>query len=176
MSASLFYIAYGSNLHPRRLGERIPSCEFVATTSLPGYALRFHKRGGDGSGKCDALQTRDSCDRLPGALFRIAAAEKPALDAIEGPGYRVVNLTVPVAGASVRAFMYVAESDFIDPRLQPFQWYRELVYLGARFHDFHPRHLDLIQRTLAIEDNDSERHSRNERILALLRGQEPRPC
>ena len=168
MPSNLFYLAYGSNLHPQRLAVRIPSCTFVATTVLTGYALRFHKRGGDGSGKCDALRTRNTGDELPGAVFRMAAADKPLLDEIEGAGYRVDIQVVVVAGEEVQAFMYVAEADYIEAQLQPFQWYKELVYHGARFHDFHPQHLDLIHRTPAIEDVDPERHSRNQRILALM--------
>ena len=53
----LLYFAYGSNLHPTRLGDRAPSVELVGTAVLEGHALRFHKRGADGSGKCNALAT-----------------------------------------------------------------------------------------------------------------------
>ena len=45
----MLYAAYGSNLHPARLSRRAPSAEFVGTALLPGWELRLHKRGQDGS-------------------------------------------------------------------------------------------------------------------------------
>ena len=54
MSATLLYFAYGSNLHPERLRERVPSAESLGVARLEAHVLRFHKRGRDGSGKCDA--------------------------------------------------------------------------------------------------------------------------
>ena len=58
----LYYLAYGSNLHPVRLTERVPSARFLGLTSLFGYQLRFHKRHEpDGSGKCNMYHTDTFC-------------------------------------------------------------------------------------------------------------------
>ncbi|MDH3909632.1 MAG: gamma-glutamylcyclotransferase, partial [Gammaproteobacteria bacterium] len=46
------YAAYGSNLHPRRLRERIKSATLRGTSFLHKYTLQFHKRGQDRSAKC----------------------------------------------------------------------------------------------------------------------------
>ena len=49
------YFAYGSNLHPQRFQERVPSGKFLALAALTRHTLLFHKRGQDGSSKCNAL-------------------------------------------------------------------------------------------------------------------------
>ena len=47
------YLAYGSNLL-RRLTDpsRAPSAVACGIASAPGFVVRFHKMGADGSGKC----------------------------------------------------------------------------------------------------------------------------
>ena len=47
------YFAYGSNLHPMRLMERVPSAKFVGTVEIKKYRLTFHKKSIDDSSKCN---------------------------------------------------------------------------------------------------------------------------
>ncbi len=49
------YLAYGSNMSTARLRKRMPSCKPLGIATLPGHALRFHKRSMDKSGKCNAF-------------------------------------------------------------------------------------------------------------------------
>ena len=165
----LLYFAYGSNLHPARLGARIPSSQLMGLAELQGYQLAFHKRGADLSAKCNAVCSGDQCHKLPGALFSMLASEKPILDAMEGAGYAVTEVMVEYAGEQHQAFMYVAEAEYIDDSLLPFQWYKDFVLLGARFLSFPDQHLKLIDAVMAEEDSDAERHARNEQVLKLLR-------
>lgn len=81
---SLHYLAYGSNLHPLRLMERVPSARLIGVTEITGYQLRFHKRGKDGSAKCDLCWSDDRKSSVFGAIYRIASNEKPILDRAEG--------------------------------------------------------------------------------------------
>jgi hypothetical protein len=53
----LHYLAYGSNLHPIRLRQRVNSARLIATLSLPGYRVLFNKRGQDLSAKCNLVAT-----------------------------------------------------------------------------------------------------------------------
>lgn len=169
MSDFLLYYAYGSNLHPRRLHARIPSSELVGAATLNGYRLAFHKRGGDGSAKCNALFSGNPEHRLPGALFKLLASEKPILDEIEGEGYEVETVAVDLAGTPQQAFVYLAETDYIDNGLRPFHWYKDLVHLGAQYHNFASHHIELIAAVESIADHDPDRHHRNEQILKLMR-------
>ena len=165
----VLYYAYGSNLHPERLGARIPSSRLLGVAELNGYQLLFHKRGADQSAKCNALYSGNPEHRLLGALFGMAAHEKPILDEIEGAGYVVADINVWYAGSEHQAFMYVAEEAYIDDSLLPYQWYKEFVYLGARFLNFPDHYVARLEAVHAIDDSDAERHARNEQVLRLMR-------
>lgn len=166
---SILYFAYGSNLHPERLGARIPSSRLLGVAQLSGYCLKFHKLGADQSAKCNALFSGDANYLLLGALFSMDAAEKPILDEIEGAGYVVTDVEVVHNGCERRAFMYVAEENYIDDNLRPFQWYKDFVYLGAQFLAFPDDYIAGSIDVEAFDDHDRERHARNEEILKRMR-------
>lgn len=168
-SELLLYYAYGSNLHPARLGARIPSSQLLGVAEISGYQLLFHKRGADLSAKCNAFYSGDPEHLLLGALFSMEAHEKPMLDEIEGAGYVVSDVIVQHKGEELRAFMYVAEQDYIDNTLVPYQWYRDFVYLGAEFLCFPDQYVRALIDVDAIDDPDAERHARNEQVLKLMR-------
>ncbi|MEZ5524846.1 MAG: gamma-glutamylcyclotransferase family protein [Pseudomonadales bacterium] len=165
----ILYYAYGSNLHPERLGARIPSSQLMGVAELSGYQLLFHKRGADQSAKCNALYSGNPEHILLGSLFSMAVHEKPILDEIEGAGYVVAEVIVNYSGSRYPAFMYVAEQDYIDDSLLPYQWYKEFVYLGARYMGFPDHYVSRLAEVEAIADADAERHALNERVLNLMR-------
>lgn len=130
------YFAYGSNLHPIRLRQRVPSCRFLDVGKLTGYQLKFHKQHPDGSGKCSVLYTGDEQHHLFGVVYSIAASEKSLLDHAEGvgQGYDVTELSLTGTQGAHSAFSYVANPDYIDDSLQPYPWYKALVVTGATRH------------------------------------------
>ena len=73
--ATLNYLAYGSNLFPPRLSARIGIRGVLGTIELPGYQLRFNKRGADGSGKCSLQPCHQ--ERAYGVVYQICATDKP---------------------------------------------------------------------------------------------------
>jgi hypothetical protein len=79
------YFAYGSNLSTARLRKRMPSCKPLGIATLPGHALRFHKRSRDMSGKCNAFASGNN-NRVIGVLFSFDSAERAKLDEAEGVG------------------------------------------------------------------------------------------
>lgn len=166
----LHYFAYGSNMHPPRLRERTPSCRWLGVTRLDGYHLRFHQRSTtDGSAKCNILATGNPADRVHGVVYAIPAAERPALDAAEdlGRGYRIHELQIALDNAPLRAFCYVAMDGTTDDGLRPFRWYRDIVLLGARRHDFPEDYLAAIAAEPVMEDPDHRRAEHHARLLAL---------
>lgn len=158
----MLYAAYGSNLHPLRLGERTPSAEFVGTAGVPGWSLTFTKRGGDGSGKCNIVEADAE---VHVAVYRLDPGEIAVLDAFEGAGYRRGGLEVPDFG---RCFTYIGEADWIDETLRPFDWYRELVRLGAQSHGFPGPYRAGIEAVACHVDEDAERRAAHERLLELI--------
>lgn len=57
----MYYLAYGSNMHPRRLAGRVEIIDFVGTVRLDGYKLVFKKRSNDGSAKCHLELAGGAC-------------------------------------------------------------------------------------------------------------------
>ena len=147
------YAAYGSNLHPLRLSERISSAKLIGTSFLPDWSLRFHKRSLDKSGKCNIVSGSSG---IHVAIYDISIADKTTLDKIEGlgTGYVEISLAVPDIG---ECKSYAAEDSYIDNTLDPYDWYKELVLIGARAHNFPVEYIDKIDAVIARQDLDSRR-------------------
>ena len=159
----MLYAAYGSNLHPLRLAKRISSAEFVGTSFLPDWSLHFHKRGADGSGKGNVLSGGDG---VHVAIFEISADDKLILDGIEGVGYTAVFLEVATFGDCVS---YVADESHIDGTLEPYDWYKQLVLIGARTHGFPASYLNRIDSIATCQDPDTKRWARQwETVQSLV--------
>ena len=84
---TIYYFAYGSNLHPVRLMERVPSAEFVGVIKQPRYRLAFHKKSRDGSGKCNILESDSELDQVFGVIYQLNPLHKNDLDRFEGNGH-----------------------------------------------------------------------------------------
>lgn len=166
--ASLYYLAYGSNLHPLRLMERVPSARVVDVTELRGKTVTFHKRSIDRSGKCNLTDRNTYCSY--GVLYEFSADERSALDVAEGlgKGYREALLQFTCRGQNYTPFIYLAESQFIDPTLKPYHWYRDMVIAGARHHRFPASYLARLEAVDSIPDPDPNRAAQNVQILVRL--------
>lgn len=159
------YAAYGSNLHPKRLRERIKSATLRGTGFLRKYTLQFHKRGQDNSAKCGFSNCGEG---LHVAVYEVNAADRSVLDGIEGvgKGYDVDEVNVPGFGS---CFTYVAARTHIDEILRPFDWYREMVLLGCLRHAFPAPYCERIAELPVIEDPDPVRREKNWRMVERLR-------
>lgn len=157
----MLYFAYGSNLSPLRLKQRVPSASLVTTGQLSQHRLLFHKVGRDGSAKCDAFFTGHVDDILYGALYLIDPEQKQFLDQAEGlgNGYEIKEVTISAGPeGTVSAFTYYATRVAED--IMPFHWYMEHVLAGAREHCFPQQYIDRIAGVSAVEDTDTERANR----------------
>ncbi len=158
------YLAYGSNLHPLRLGERAPSARLIGTASVYGWSLTFSKLGQDGSGKCTIAEGGDA---FLGAVYEISREDKTRLDAIEGVGKGYLRHSISVAGFG-DCTTYVAATDYIDDALLPFCWYRDLVLAGAAVHSFEEQYLARIRLLETRTDANATRRKQNERLVERL--------
>ena len=161
----IHYLAYGSNLHPRRLKARIPSSQIMGIVELEGYRLAFHKRGADGSGKCNLVRTNDQGAMVYGVLYEMHIDEKPLLDVYEGEGYRPEHVTVTLFGRQYTSFAYLAEESHIDDAIRPFHWYKELVLLGAEYHHLPGDYIDKILEIDSSNDPDIRRTEEHHHLL-----------
>ena len=159
------YFAYGSNMSSKRLRARTPSARTLGVYTLPGFALRFHKVGKDGSGKCDAFRTGDDADQVIGVLYELDAADEAPLDRVEGLGwgYRKEQVRlIGKAGEEARAFTYCAIR--VDPALVPFSWYMGHVLAGAREAGLPDEYTAALEQQRTMADPCAERH-RAERAI-----------
>jgi gamma-glutamylcyclotransferase len=164
------YFAYGSNLHPLRMIDRLGSdIRLLGIAEVGGYKLEFSKRSStDGSAKC-TISAVDG-GSVWGAVYAITHPHKVTLDAYEalGKGYDERLLMLNVAGERLQAFTYVANHEYIDRSLRPYCWYKSLVCGGARYHRFPVAYVDVIEQTPFDVDRDEARKRKNERVLAQL--------
>lgn len=160
------YAAYGSNLHPLRLGKRLSSAQLITTALLPRWSLHFHKRGNDKSAKCSILAGGSG---LHCAVFEISAEDKLVLDRIEGVGfgYSEIMLSIPAVGDCAS---YIAEESHIDDSLLPYDWYHELVLLGAHAHGFPGDYLKRIKSRSALRDPDPDRRTEQWKTVEMIKG------
>jgi gamma-glutamylcyclotransferase len=159
----LHYFAYGSNLHPLRLQERVPSATVIGVVEAEGRKLTFSKRSKDGSGKCNFFDSENSSDVVYGVLYEINSSEKGALDRAEGKGYGYHEQLVSfeLEGVHYCAFTYVADSQHIDSSLLPYEWYKRFVIEGAKYHSFPDEYILSLEEVSDIPDPDAKRASEN---------------
>jgi hypothetical protein len=156
----MLYFSYGSNMSSRRLLKRVSCARFVTTAVLQGHQLRFHKRGRDGSAKCDAFETKGGNQAVRGVIYAIAESDKPLLDRIEGLGRgyeeKRVELATPM-NEPISAFTYYATA--IDSGLQPYHWYMHHVVTGALEYDLPLAYIEEIRQVASVDDPDPRRHA-----------------
>ncbi len=156
--------AYGSNMSMDRLRCRAPSARFLTIGWLKGHRLQWHKRGLDGSGKCDGLHTGNQEDILWGAVFRIDACDRPSLDQAEhiGIGYQIRHVEVTTAAGPCKAMIYSAL--LICPNLKPFDWYKNYVLQGATELSLPTDYIQRIEAVESIPDPDPQRAALHNKV------------
>jgi len=162
----MFYLAYGSNLHPARLQVRAPAARLLGKTVLTGYELHFHKRSViDDSGKCSISRADKS---VHAAVYELSDRDKALLDEVEGfgIGYRYEVLEIAEFG---ECFTYVATDTHVDDSLRPYSWYKELVLIGCEALQFPKSYIAAVAMVETLEDPDRQRHTEHMRIVHRAR-------
>ena len=159
------YAAYGSNLHPIRLSQRVPSASWLGAARVSGFDLRFHKKSIDGSGKADIVE---AASEIHVAVYEIPLEEKPLLDKVEGLGigYEETKIHVPDIGD---CWTYIAAKSHIEPTLAPYSWYKELVLLGCAYNSFPEDYIQSIRRVVETRDRNEARHQENSLLVKAIR-------
>ena len=165
MTGRFTYFAYGSNMLTRRLRKRTPSAVAIGAGFVEGYRLTFDKISSDGSGKCNIEPTTELGDRVYGVLFTIATDEADELDRAEGlgRGYRKSDLRTAGPTGEQYAVAYIA--DRTDPLLQPYDWYKQFVVLGAIEYELPASYVRWLQMTNAKPDPNAKRRAGNEALF-----------
>jgi len=159
--------AYGSNMCTQRIRARVPSATPVVNGYVGEHAFAYHKRGEDGSAKADAAFTGCPADRVWGVVYRMHQGDKTILDDHEflGVGYDEHEVDVVVEKRTIRAWVYVARCEAIDPSLLPFSWYHDFVIQGAKQHHLPNIYIEQLRSFESVVDPDSVRHERNRSLI-----------
>lgn len=167
----LYYFAYGSNLHPLRLMERVPSARLIGAIELNQYRLLFHKQSQDESGKCNLIHTKSPSDLVYGALYAMDPAQKQVLDDAEGKGcgYQDHQIRVQLQEREYFCATYVAQPSYIVEPLKPYCWYKRLVLLGAEYLQFPKFYLRALASVSSVEDPDETRRMKHETLIERIR-------
>ena len=167
------YFAYGSNLHPVRLTERVASASLVGRAQVCGYQLKFHKLGQDDSGKCNLFYTGRTADVVFGAVYTLAAEHKSQLDTFEGKGMGYTDCQIEVVHLeqSIQCFSYLAQQAYIVDSLKPYHWYKQLVKHGASYLRFPDAYLSCIEAIESREDPKKSRRKIHQDLLERIEKQ-----
>lgn len=169
-SGRILYLAYGSNLHPLRLNERLGSSELVTTVALPGWRLRFDKRGADGSAKANLRPAPGSDHEAWAVVYDVSASQLLRLDRFEGwgSGYETVWFEVTSSSRQLQCLTYLAPSHWQTAGMLPFDWYRLFIAAGARHHGFPKDYVQAIARGQSMSDPDRRRSRSRHEMLSRM--------
>ena len=150
-------MAYGSNLQPTRLTERVESSTLLGISHIPDRGFRFNKKSKDSSGKGNIVEVNEG---IYVAIYKLDNCDKAKLDRIEGvgSGYNEETLEVPKFG---KCMTYVADSSAVDDSWRPYSWYKHLVLLGCKYHAFPNNYVTLITSFDEMQDCNDKRHAKN---------------
>lgn len=159
--------AYGSNMCVPRMRSRAASAEVITTGYVEQRLFVFHKRSIDGSAKADAAVSDVSTERVWGVVYRVHKDDKRTLDECEflGTGYDEEEVEVVLKDGSMRAWMYVARREAIDPLLLPYTWYHDYIIHGALDHGLPESYVEHLMRYDSRLDPDAARHATNRRVI-----------
>jgi len=135
----MLYFAYGSNMCPERLGERLGREGHVLLdrrhATAPGFRLTFDKRSSfeEGVGYANLRPDPGAC--VEGTLNELSHAAMELLDRIElvPVQYRraVIRVRDSSTGGEVQAHTYLAQADRIDPTVRPTREYINRLLGGS---------------------------------------------
>jgi gamma-glutamylcyclotransferase (GGCT)/AIG2-like uncharacterized protein YtfP len=162
MDGDFLYFAYGSNMALERLRSRASSAIEHGRFRLTRHRLAFHKVSQrDGSAKCDAVHTGNEQDSVHGILYGIHHEQMALLDSCEGRGYGYERKQITVLSENNQpesACSYFAT--LTDPKLKPFDWYKEHVVRGAVSWSLPPEYIQMIKAVPSVPDPDPDRRER----------------
>lgn len=130
-------VAYGSNLDPNRLMDRVGTVTEWQAGVLPGFTLRFNKAASHSSGNCYANIGHDANKRCPAVAYRLSREQMATLDGYEGvPNhYRRIALPFYSENPAIEfAQVYIAQPEQLIEGAEPTPAYRGHIEAGYRYH------------------------------------------
>lgn len=140
--------AYGSNMNEEWLRSRAPSAEVIGRARLPNKRMVCNKKGKDGSGKANLVDSPK--DVVWGVLYEIDSAELERLDKAEGGYQRTTLQILTEQGNTIEAEVYISTKLTNDAT--PYNWYKDLILKGAREHQLPEDYLEYLEQFPSKDD------------------------
>jgi gamma-glutamylcyclotransferase (GGCT)/AIG2-like uncharacterized protein YtfP len=138
-SEQQWYIAYGSNMNPERLSDRIGRRYAHATGYLDGFELVFNKLGGNGTTYAN-IRHHDNMHRTPFVAYLVTTDELEILDGYEGEPNDYVRVGIPFrqqeTGENSLGHIYIAHPDKLTIKQNISTGYINHIRQGYRLHGF----------------------------------------
>lgn len=132
----MLYFAYGSNMNPDRLYERVGEFYHYEYGLLKGYKLTFNKKSGViGYGYATVEECPNSY--VQGVIYALSRNQVATLDGYEGYPYHYVKkyLTVETSGGLKECVVYIAHASKLGVGLRPTAEYFKHIQIGRGFID-----------------------------------------
>jgi hypothetical protein len=150
-----------------RLEKRVGRVEIIGIGKLPKYTLQFNKVSIDGSLKAN-ISSNDKED-VYGVIFKINPNKKEELDKAEGLGKGYIEQKIEVefieSGEKIKSFTYVADAIDNSESNMPYDWYLELIAIGAEEHKLPSEYFENIKSIETKEDENIFRKDSTNQIV-----------
>jgi gamma-glutamylcyclotransferase (GGCT)/AIG2-like uncharacterized protein YtfP len=142
----LHYFAYGSNMDPRHMTERVPGAQVEGPCRLEGFRLQFNIYSTEWRGGAANLEL-DPDAHVWGVLWEIPEEECGGLDAFQGHPifFRREDVVVEGPSGPVLAWTYrVAHQQ--GSYVRPTDAYLRLIYAAIRVNGLPPEAMEDVDR------------------------------
>jgi len=155
--------SYGSNMSLQRLRKRVPSAVQLSIGYVEGYSLKCFKKSKDGSGKASIIPTNNKEDKVWGVIFMLEEKDKPNLDKAEGLGYGYNEIKVDVVSfdATTQCQVYIADNDYLNETLVPYNWYKSYIVNGAKQYNLPSEYIETLESIKSVQDINVKRRNQN---------------
>jgi hypothetical protein len=142
----LLYFAYGANMHPRHMRERVPGAQAAGPGKVGGFRLCFNVYSSEWAGGAANLET-DSPSHVWGVLWEVPEDQWQGLDAYQGHPTFFRREDVPVDGPQGPAVAWTYRvlhqgSAYVRPTDE----YVRLLHSAIRLQGLPPEALDIVDR------------------------------
>lgn len=136
MSLVTHYFAYGSNMNPNRVRGRKVQFDHHRAGTLHDFRLVFNKRSVKFPGAASANVMAEEGAATQGVVYRLQTPEQiTMMDPFEGypTRYSRQALQIECGKQLVKAWVYIANDEFVTTGLKPARWYLEHLLAGKEF-------------------------------------------
>lgn len=152
-----YYFAYGSNMNPGRVAQRGLAFDDVQAGQLRGFKLLFNKRSVKYPGAASANVMERPGTSVEGLIYRLAKdIPIELMDPYEGYPVRYDRHLLPIVtiGGLRRAWVYMANEDYIEYGLKPAGWYLQHLLKGESY--LSRRYFDALTRVECLPDSEAD--------------------